>query len=198
MKNQRLNRLWFLLTIGAVIGIDQLTKWLAVRYLAPIGDKPLWEGVLHLTFHENPGIGFGMFKDQLLPVIILPCIALIAGLIFLFAVKKLPFWPGFFASMVVGGGIGNMIDRFFRGDAFARGEVVDFINFALIDFPVFNGADSFICVGAALLFLYVCVSEYKEQKAAKAAKKAAAETVAADEVTAATDDAAEDGQSHDE
>ena len=52
-------------------------------------------------------------------------------------------------SLIVSGGIGNMIDRLWLG------YVVDFIDFRLINFAVFNGADSFVCVGAALLALHL-------------------------------------------
>ena len=67
-------------------------------------------------------------------------------------------------AFIVGGGIGNMIDRVILG------YVVDMIDFRLIDFAVFNVADSFVCVGAGLLMLYIILSgvqEYKEEKARK-------------------------------
>ena len=64
-------------------------------------------------------------------------------------------------AMIISGGIGNMIDRI------ALGYVVDFIDFTLIDFAVFNGADSFVCVGAGLLILALILDIVKEQKAEK-------------------------------
>jgi signal peptidase II len=63
--------------------------------------------------------------------------------------------------MVVSGGIGNMIDRL------ALGYVVDFIDFRLINFAVFNGADSFVCVGAGLLVLALVREMIEESKAKK-------------------------------
>ena len=51
--------LW-IITALAVIGIDQLTKYLTVTYLKPLGSVPLWQDVLHLTYVENTGAAFGM------------------------------------------------------------------------------------------------------------------------------------------
>ena len=64
-------------------------------------------------------------------------------------------------SLIISGGIGNMIDRFFLG------YVIDFIDFRLIDFAIFNGADSFVCVGAGLLIfalIHDVIKEAKNQK----------------------------------
>ena len=63
--------------------------------------------------------------------------------------------------MVLGGAVGNMIDRIFRGGVLFDGAVVDFIDVRLINFAVFNIADSFVCVGAALLVLSVILDEKK-------------------------------------
>ena len=64
-------------------------------------------------------------------------------------------------SLIISGGIGNMIDRI------ALGYVVDFIDFRLIDFAVFNGADSFVCVGAGLLVLALVLDIIKDAREKK-------------------------------
>ena len=69
--------------------------------------------------------------------------------------------------MIIGGGIGNMIDRLFYGDSFGDGTVVDFLDFCA--FPnlwswIFNVADAFVCVGAAILFVYLLIEIIKEEK----------------------------------
>ena len=68
-------------------------------------------------------------------------------------------------AMIISGGIGNMIDRT------ALGYVVDMIDFRIIDFAVFNGADSFVCVGAGLLILALVLDIIKESKLKKEKKK---------------------------
>ena len=79
-------------------------------------------------------------------------------------------------SMIVSGGVGNMIDRLFRSATDALGNVyyfvVDFIDFTLIDFAVFNGADSFVCVGAGLMILSLFLEMKQEVQKAKAEKTA--------------------------
>ena len=77
--------------------------------------------------------------------------------------------------MIVGGGIGNMIDRIFNGDVIGNGVVVDFIDFCA--FPnlwmwIFNGADSFVCVGVGLFVIYYIRSEIKAAKAKKEEEEA--------------------------
>lgn len=148
MKIKRLPTRDYVLYTGIIllgILLDQLTKWLAVVYLQPTDTVPLIEDVLHLTYLENRGAAFGMLADSRW-VFLLVSSALIAVLI---PYLYLGFCEGRLAcvgvAMIVSGGIGNMIDRL------ALGYVVDFIDVRLINFAVFNGADSFVCVGAALL-----------------------------------------------
>ena len=141
--------------------IDQLTKWLAVTYLAPVRDIPIWNGVLHLHFHLNDGAAFGSFSGKPYIFNTLSVIIIIAMLLYLYLGHADSMLSGIASAMIVSGGIGNMIDRV------AMGEVVDFIYFKLIDFAIFNGADSFVCVGAGLLVLALMLDIVKEAKAKK-------------------------------
>ena len=148
---------WILITVGVVV-LDQFTKWLAVEYLIPIGTVPIIKDALHLTYVENPGAAFGMMQNSRWIFLLVSTVAIIAIIIYLikFATKnKLALLS---LAFILGGGIGNMIDRV------ALGYVVDFIDFRLINFAVFNVADSFVCVGAALLIIYVLFIEGKENK----------------------------------
>ena len=147
-----------------VVGIllDQLTKFLAVKYLMPIDTVPLISfgnvEVLNLTYVENTGAAFGMLKNHRWVFNSVSVIAIIAMLGYLYlghSATKLEAWG---VSMLVSGGIGNMIDRT------ALGYVVDFIDFRLINFAVFNGADSFVCVGAGVLVLALILEVIKETK----------------------------------
>ena len=80
-------------------------------------------------------------------------------------------------AFIIGGGIGNMIDRVFLG------YVVDFLDFTLINFAVFNVADSCVCIGAGIMALWLILDMIKEMKADKA-KKLAEETAVAREESA--------------
>ena len=149
--------------LGVVI-IDQLTKWLAVKYLAPNGDFPLIKGVLHLTYLENEGAAFGMLKDKPWVFNVVSTIGITVMALYLYLGQAPGKLSEIALAMVIGGGIGNMIDRL------TLHYVVDFINFELIDFYIFNGADSFVCVGAALLIftlLIALIDEYKQEKEEK-------------------------------
>jgi len=161
MKLRVLSRFEYLLYIGIVfigIALDQLTKWLAVRFLMPIDTCPLIRGVLHLTYVENRGAAFGMLANNRWVFLIVSTIAILAMVFYLFSGLSEGRLAGISLAMLISGGIGNMIDRI------ALGYVVDFIDFRLINFAVFNGADSFVCVGAGLLVLSLILDIIKENK----------------------------------
>ena len=157
-----------LVLIGIIlgsVGLDQLTKLLAVQYLKPIGSYPLWQNVLHLTYVENRGAAFGMLSNQRWVFMIFSTVAIIGLVVYLFRFCKEGKWIKVALAMIIGGGIGNMIDRI------ALGYVVDFVDFTLIHFAVFNVADSFVSVGAVMLviwFVRSMVTEYRNGKKKKA------------------------------
>lgn len=149
--------------IGAV-ALDQLTKWLAVIYLQGEPSFPLWQDVLHFTFHTNKGAAFGMLSNHRWVFMLFSAIAIVALLVYLIRFRPKSKWIQIALAMIVGGGIGNMIDRFFLG------YVIDFIDFTLIDFAIFNVADSFVTVGAFMVMGYLIfdiISESKQKKKAE-------------------------------
>lgn len=143
------------LGVIAVVLLDQWTKYLTVTKIA---DERivLWENVFELVYVKNNGMAWGMFQNmQWLFVVITP---IVLGLITWFYLK-MPYEKKFvpmrvLTVMLTGGAIGNLLDRMFRGE-FCKGHVVDMFYFKAIDFPVFNVADSFICVSFALLAILV-------------------------------------------
>ena len=147
--------------IAVGIILDQLTKWLAVKFLEPIITQPIIKDVLHLTYVENRGAAFGMLADSRWVFIVVSSVAIVAFALYLYLGYADNLLYGISIAMVVSGGIGNMIDRV------ALGYVVDFIDFRLINFAVFNGADSFVCVGAGLLILALILDLKKEIAAGK-------------------------------
>ena len=156
---------WFLIMVGMVFA-DQITKWLAVILLKGKESFPLWEGVFHFTYVENTGAAFGILKDQRWVFMILSTVMIAAFLVYF--VTQYKNTDNLFraaVSMVIAGGIGNMIDRS------TLGYVVDFLDFTLIDFAVFNVADSFVCVGAGLFVLWVILDTIKSFKTKKANEK---------------------------
>lgn len=163
--------------IAAGIFLDQITKWLAEKFLAPLYPKSVTviKNVVKLTYAENKGAAFGSMKDArwIFMLTSTALILVLAAYLYLgFAENKL---YEISMSMIVSGGIGNMIDRiFFNGILYQNvGDKVvrDFIDFSDIGFPaIFNGADSFVCVGAGILMLALILDIIKEAKQVKAAK----------------------------
>ena len=153
--------------IALGILLDQLTKWLAVTFLLPLGESvPIIRGVLQLTYVENEGAAFGSLKDAPWVFNSVSVVAIIAILGYLFLGRGTSKLQEIALAMIVSGGIGNMIDRILLQ------YVIDFIDFCLIDFAVFNGADSFVCVGAGLLILSLVLEIIAESKAEKAKRAA--------------------------
>lgn len=155
--------IWFCIAAAAVF-LDQLTKYLVVLYLKPVGTVPIIENALHLTYVENRGAAFGMLADNRWVFLIVSSIAIVGLSAWLIWKKPQSRLLCVSLAFIIGGGIGNMIDRV------ALGYVVDMIDFRIINFAVFNVADSFVCVGAGMLMLYLVLSTRAELKAEKEKK----------------------------
>ncbi len=137
-----------LLVAVAVIAADQLTKWWAVSTL-PGNPIELIPGVLFLRYVTNPGAAFGLLPGAG-SFIALGAVA--AVVLIVLVVHRLPGRLEAVAmGLVLGGALGNLGDRLFRGPGLLDGRVVDFVDFEY--FPAFNVADSAITVGAALALL---------------------------------------------
>ncbi len=139
--------IYFVIAALVVIA-DFATKCSAIEYLMKIDTVSLWEGVFHLTYVENRGAAFGIMQNQRWVFIVLTVAVLAVVLLVCIKYKNKHKLLCTALSFLVGGAVGNMIDRIMYG------YVVDFFDFRLINFPVFNVADIFIVVGAALLAVY--------------------------------------------
>lgn len=143
-----------MLAIDAVIAVvfllfDQFTKYLAITHLKGKPAYVLIDGVLELQYLENRGSAFGMLQNQKFFILF---VGIIFMAVILFFLIKLPERKKFciihvLLSVIIAGGIGNMVDRF-RFDY-----VVDFISFVLIHYPIFNVADIYIVVSTIGLFI---------------------------------------------
>ena len=143
-------------TIILVI-FDQWTKYMVLTHIKPVSSIPLIQDVLSFTYHENRGAVWGIMQGQI-PILIVTTVLILAAVFYIF--YKIPntkkyIWLRIVSILLVSGAIGNFIDRVFRQ------YVIDFIYFELINFPIFNVADIYVCVAAGLLFL-VSLVVYKE------------------------------------
>lgn len=153
--------LLFFLLSAALVAVDQITKVLAVAYLKPVTTVPIIRDVLHLTYRENTGAAFSILDGFRWGFVILAVI--VCGVVIYINVARKIDSKLFYAAsiLVVSGAIGNVIDRI------ATGSVVDFIDFRLINFAVFNFADICLTVGVALLFIYFLFFYGKDKKTVK-------------------------------
>ena len=152
--------------IGASILVDQIVK-IIISSTMSVGETiPVIKDIFHFTYIRNEGAAFGMLSEHRWVFMIISSVAIVAMCIYLFKFCKERMLTRIGIALVIGGGIGNMIDRIFLG------YVVDMIECRFIDFYVFNVADSCVCVGAGIVFLGVLLDTIKEIKESKAKKLA--------------------------
>ena len=145
-----------ILLIIAIVAFDQITKILATEFLMPIGSIGFIPGIMDLKYVLNDGAAFSMMSGSRWLLVGITTVSLIAVIyIVLFKKDKLKKYEYLSLVLIIGGGIGNLIDRVLYG------HVVDFFDTTFIDFAVFNVADCFVCIGLALLIITVVFDEYK-------------------------------------
>ncbi len=150
---------WFFTLIAVVIATDQATKKLAVRFLRDAAQSiTIIPELFTLTYAENKGVAFGV--EFAPPLVLLLLTGLITLAVVVYVIRSNNRTPLFLLpfALIVGGGIGNMIDRV------SIGHVVDFLYFDLYHghlfgiwlslWPIFNVADSAITIGACMLILF--------------------------------------------
>lgn len=149
-------RLWWLLL--PVLAIDRLCKLFALQALAPHGVQEAIPDVLSWAFVKNTGAAFGLLSGSwLLPL--LTAALMIALLIILLRSPAMESLLRAGLWLIIGGGLGNLYDRL------AYGYVIDFIRLDFVNFAVFNPADIFVCIGAALSALSILATEARRKKA---------------------------------
>ncbi len=146
--------LWF----AALVGLDQLTKYLAVTGLAGKRSIPVIPGVFELFYLENRGAAFGMLTNRQWFFAAVAAVMIVAAV---YVFLRLPgsrhyHFLRVICVLIASGAVGNMLDRLFRH------YVVDFLYVSAIDFPVFNVADCYVCIGTGLALLAL-FTVYREE-----------------------------------
>ena len=135
--------------IAGCVGLDQLTKVLIVRSYELGESHEIIKGVIDFTHVQNKGAAWGMLSDNRWVFIAISAVLIVVLPIILYKYRRVHALFGISMSFIIGGAIGNMIDRIFCG------YVTDFIEFSFVNFPVFNVADCFVTVGAVMMFIYL-------------------------------------------
>ena len=152
--------IWIVVIVASVLA-DQLTKQLVVNFLDK--EEPFYviKDVFRFSYVENRGAAFGMLDDHRWVFMIVSTVAIVGIIFYMWKFCRDSKLLCLGLSLIVGGGIGNMIDRIFLG------YVIDFLDFCA--FPnlwmwVFNVADAFVCIGAAIVVLSLLIDIVKDSK----------------------------------
>lgn len=150
--------LFFLISILLIV-LDQLSKWWIVQHMELYQSISVISDFFYITSHRNRGAAFGILQEQRWFFIVVTTFVVIAIIVFMVKMKKETVLTKISLSFILGGAVGNMIDRI------RTGEVVDFFHFQFgsYHFPIFNVADSAICVGV-VLFLIANLLDYKKEQ----------------------------------
>ena len=143
------NRFFWIAALLSLI-LDRITKSWVVQTFAltnPPETWPLWPGVFHLTYVTNTGAAFSLFSQGGTWLRWLSLAVSVGLMALAWFGPQLQRWEQVGYGLILGGALGNGVDRF------VSGRVVDFLDFRLIQFPVFNLADIFINVGIVCLLI---------------------------------------------
>lgn len=149
----------YLVLAAAVVGADQLVKWLVRGHIALGEHVSLLPGLMDLTYVQNTGAAFSMFSAHTWLLTVLSAVLSVAFAVVLVR-RMLPHWTGMLAmALLLGGAVGNLIDRA------VLGFVTDMFATTFIQFAVFNVADIGVVLGGVLLCIDVLFFSGKERKA---------------------------------
>src|SRR5690625_2307479 len=149
---------YYLIAIFVIL-IDQWSKWIIVQRMDVREQIPVIDGFFSITSHRNKGAAWGILQDQMVFFYIVTVIVIVGIIYYLHKYLKGQVGLSIAISLILGGAIGNFIDRIFRK------EVVDFLDFIIIsyDFPIFNVADSALVVGVLLFIIFSLIEERKQK-----------------------------------
>ncbi|MEY2370553.1 signal peptidase II [Lysinibacillus capsici] len=148
-----------------VVLLDQWTKWLIVKNMEYAERIAIWDPLFGILSHRNRGAAWGMLEGQMWLFSIVT-VAVICAIVYFYhkeAKGKPVFQVGL--MLLLGGAVGNFIDRLFRG------EVVDFVDVLIpiinYDFPIFNVADAALTIAVVVLMIGLIMEDKKEKKQVK-------------------------------
>ena len=144
-----------------LVSVDQIIKYFVDLYLKPVGSVTVISKVLQLSYYENDGAMMGMMNGKTLTMTVLAVICLVVIAFVIFS-GKIKFGVDYCCIvLMMSGGLGNIIDRIFRG------YVIDYIEVLFVDFYIFNFADCLVTCAAILMICNQIYGIYKENKAKK-------------------------------
>jgi len=155
IRNVLMN-VYFLISAVCILILDQVTKYIIIEKLPLNSSIEVIRGFFYITHLKNTGAAFGLFQDSTRILTTISFVAIVLIIILKIILKLDYAFYNVSLGFILGGALGNLIDRYFVG------EVTDFINFTF--WPVFNIADSFIIVGFCLIIILILREYFKKGK----------------------------------
>ncbi|MBY0403495.1 MAG: signal peptidase II [Cyanobacteria bacterium] len=150
------HRIYLLASVVTFFLLDRFSKDWVQSNLVPGETYPIIPQIFHLTFVHNKGAAFSLFSQHPLPLLIFTSALFLSFLVYCLAKRNLWLWEVRAFGLILGGALGNIADRFMMG------RVVDFLDFVVIDYPIFNLADVFIFIGVT--FILIEIFHQKQRK----------------------------------
>ena len=151
----------YVILTAALVGLDQLVKYLVLQHIELGAHVPFIPHVLELTYVQNTGAAFSLLSEHTWVLTLLSAVVSV-GLVVAMAKRILPHWSGMLSlALLLGGAVGNLIDRALLGF------VTDMFETTFVHFAIFNVADIGVVVGGILLCLHVIFAfgkGWKEEK----------------------------------
>ena len=138
-----------------LVSIDQISKLLIIKHMTIGQEIPFIKNVLSITSHRNTGAAWGILGDHTFLLTIVSIVALgFMGYMMKDFNLRTNRWYSISMIMLIAGALGNLIDRVFRQ------EVVDFLKFEFINFPIFNFADTLLTIGVIIFLIdYILIKK---------------------------------------
>lgn len=144
------------LLIISIIILDQLSKYYIQQSMQLGMSIPVWDGIFHITYILNPGAAFGILENQRVFFLLIAGVLILSAIVMRRWIQNEPPLMRVGIGMLIGGAVGNVIDRAIIGS------VVDFLDFRI--WPIFNIADIFIVSGVGLMtYMLLKSSEQTER-----------------------------------
>ncbi|MBM4764001.1 signal peptidase II [Bacillus sp. B15-48] len=154
--------MFYYIIAAVIIFLDQVTKWIIVKFMELGESIQVIENFLYITSHRNRGAAWGILQGQMWFFYIITIVVVIALIYYMQKEAKGKMLLGVSLAFMLGGAIGNFIDRLFRK------EVVDFVDTYIFsyNFPIFNVADSALVIGVGLLMIQMLKEEREAKRTA--------------------------------
>lgn len=147
----------YLILSAIIICIDQFVKYWTVQNILLGDSRPLIDGFISLTHLRNTGAAWSILEGKMFFLVLFTALALAVVIYCMWKNRNESRWLMLGLSLILAGGIGNLIDRI------RLGYVVDMFQTDFMNFPIFNVADMSLVVGVVCVFIYIILDE-KEKK----------------------------------